>query len=247
VPETYAPAVLKKKAKYLRNTENSTKYKAKIEIENKSVTKAIAHFCSRPFSTLHWEVELMIVLLIQEPICLLLCTYTAFLLSILYLFFEAFPLVFMNNHGFQLQYVGLTFIGLGIGEIGGMIISRPIVTALTNWFLRGKNREEEMHKPEFRLVPAMLGAILVPIGMFWFAFTGYSSIHWIVPILAGIPFGWGVVLVFSSVFNYLVDAYREWSASAMAANTFLRCVMAGGFPLFSVQVRIFQIGLIVDV
>lgn len=45
-----------------------------------------------------------------------------------------------------------------------------------------------------------------------------------------------LTIVFSSVFNYLVDAYREWSASAMAANTFLRCVMAGGFPLFSVQV-----------
>jgi hypothetical protein len=55
-------------------------------------------------------------------------------------------------------------------------------------------------------------------------------------MLAGIPFGWGVVLVFSSVFNYLVDAYREWSASAMAANTFLRCTMAGGFPLFAVPV-----------
>jgi hypothetical protein len=45
-----------------------------------------------------------------------------------------------------------------------------------------------------------------------------------------------LTIVFSSVFNYLVDAYREWSASAMAANTFLRCVMAGGFPLFAVQV-----------
>jgi hypothetical protein len=42
--------------------------------------------------------------------------------------------------------------------------------------------------------------------------------------------------VFSSIFNYLVDAYREWAASAMAANTFMRCVMAGGFPLFAVQV-----------
>jgi hypothetical protein len=52
VPETYAPAVLKKKAQYLRKTENSSKYKAKMEIENKSVTKAIGHFCSRPFSTL---------------------------------------------------------------------------------------------------------------------------------------------------------------------------------------------------
>ena len=78
--------------------------------------------------------------------------------------------------------------------MAGGLISRPIVSALTNWFLRHKNREEELRKPEFRLIPAMLGAILVPIGMFWFAFTGYASVPWIVPILAGIPFGWGVVL-----------------------------------------------------
>jgi len=46
--------------------------------------------------------------------------------------------------------------------------------------------------------------------------------------------------VFSSVFSYLVDVYREWSASAMAANTFLRCIMAGGFPLFSVPVSLIR-------
>jgi hypothetical protein len=57
--------------------------------------------------------------------------------------------------------------------------------------------------------------------MFWFAFTTYPSVPWIVPILAGIPFGWGVVLVFASVFNCFVDAYREWSASAMAAKYLL--------------------------
>ena len=133
-------------------------------------------------------------LLLREPICFLLCLYSSFLLSVLYLFFEAFPLVFKNNHGFELQYIGLSFIGLGIGEVVGGLISRPIVSALTNWFLRHKNRDDELRKPEFRLIPAMLGAILVPIGMFWFAFTGYASVPWIVPILAGIPFGWGVVL-----------------------------------------------------
>jgi hypothetical protein len=118
----------------------------------------------------------------------------SFLLAILYLFFEAFPLVFKNNHGFDLQDIGLSFIGLGIGEVGGLLLSGPVVKGLTNWFLQGKNREEELRKPEFRLIPAMLGAILVPIGMFWFAFTVYPSVPWIVPILSGLPFGWGVVL-----------------------------------------------------
>jgi hypothetical protein len=54
----------------------------------------------------------------------------------------------------------------------------------------------------------------------------------------------GLTVVFASVFSYLVDAYREWSASAMAANTFLRCTMAGGFPLFAIPVSLLLIAVI---
>lgn len=49
---------------------------------------------------------------------------------------------------------------------------------------------------------------VVPIGLFWFGATTQPSVHWIVPIIGSIPFGTGVVFVFSSVFTYLVDAYR---------------------------------------
>jgi MFS transporter, DHA1 family, multidrug resistance protein len=31
--------------------------------------------------------------------------------------------------------------------------------------------------------------------------------------------------------NYLVDTYQQYAASAVAANTFLRCMLAGAFPL----------------
>ncbi len=54
----------------------------------------------------------------------------------------------------------------------------------------------------------MAAAVLVPVGLFWFAFTSYRSVHWIVPIIAGVPFGMGVVWTFASVFTYLV----EWVA-----------------------------------
>jgi hypothetical protein len=48
VPETYTPQILKKKAKRLRS-EGNGKYVAQMELEQKSLIKAIAHFCSRPF------------------------------------------------------------------------------------------------------------------------------------------------------------------------------------------------------
>ena len=46
--------------------------------------------CIRPFQILYFE-----------PMALILDLYSALLLGILYLFFGAFPLVFMNNHGFN--------------------------------------------------------------------------------------------------------------------------------------------------
>jgi hypothetical protein len=90
--------VLKQKARALRAEHGVSHFKAPIEIEDESIFKAVAVFCQRPFSSLLPTHKLTLVLLCREPICFLLSLYTAFLLSILYLFFEAFPLVFTHNH-----------------------------------------------------------------------------------------------------------------------------------------------------
>ena len=52
--------------------------------------------------------------------------------------------------------------------------------------------------PEERLRLAKLGAVALPISLFWFAWTARRSVHWIVPILAGIPFGFGNIMLFVS-------------------------------------------------
>jgi hypothetical protein len=71
------------------------------------------------------------------------------------------------------------------------------------------------------------------LGLYWLAFTTYHSIHWVVPIIASIPFGCGVYFAFTSVFTYLVVAYRPVAASAMAGNSFLRSTFGAVFPLFT--------------
>ena len=44
-----------------------------------------------------------------------------------------------------------------------------------------------------------------------------------------------MLLVFSGVFTFLVDAYPMYAASALAANSFARSSFAAAFPLFGVQ------------
>ena len=75
--------------------------------------------------------------------------------------------------------------------------------------------------------------LFIVIGLFWLAFTTYPHVHWVVPIIASVPFGAGVYFIFTCVFTYLVVAYRPIAASAMASNSFMRSSFAAGFPLFA--------------
>lgn len=53
--------------------------------------------------------------------------------------------------------------------------------------------------------------------------------------MASVPFGFGMVLVFLAIMNYLVDAYTIFAASVLAANSVIRSLFGAAFPLFTSQ------------
>ncbi|KAI0079678.1 MFS general substrate transporter [Panus rudis PR-1116 ss-1] len=220
VPETYTPVITKWKAQKLRKTTGNPEFYAPIEKQSKSLLRSIKMSCYTPFK-----------LLLLDRMALLLDVWNALLLGILYLTFQAFPVIFMEVHGFSMQATGLTFLGLGVG----------MLVALATQPLWNRFARNEAHKyggnppPEVRLVMGQVGAVLVPLSLYWLAFTTYQQVHWIVPIIASVPFGAGVLFCFISTFTYLVIAYRPVAASAMAANTFVRTCFAAAFPLFAGQ------------
>ena len=190
VPETYHPVLLRKKARKLRKETGDERYKAPIEVSDRTITMTLVHSLYRPF-----------MLLFLEPMCLNLCLYSSILLGILYLFFGAFDVVFANVYGFNLWQIGTTFTGL----ILGMLIAICSDSLWHKNYLR-LIRNKEMatgnpgtSEPEYRLPPSIGGAPLCVIGLFWFAWTIYPSVHWIVPIIGAGIFGCGTILVFSGV------------------------------------------------
>jgi hypothetical protein len=99
---------------------------------------------------------------------------------------------------------------------------------------RAKARGEKV-APEARLVGCSVGACLLPIGLFWFAWTSAPPTHWIVPIIASVPFGTGFLLIFTGMQLYLIDAYDLFAASALASNAVMRAVFGAVFPLFTAK------------
>ncbi|KAJ5234354.1 uncharacterized protein N7469_003522 [Penicillium citrinum] len=225
VPETYHPVLLRRKARKLRAETGDDRWKAPIEKLERSVPQTVLRSMYRP-----------ILLLTLEPMCLNLCIFSAILLGILYLFFGAFQLVFSNVYGFSLWQRGLCFLGLFVGMVMA-ILSDPLWRR--NYMRLERNHQQGNHaeefQPEWRLPPAILGGPLVTSGLFIFAWTIYSDVHWIAPIIGSALFGAGTILVYSGIFTFLVDAYPLYSASALAANSFMRSSFGGIFPLFGIQ------------
>ncbi|KIY46149.1 MFS general substrate transporter [Fistulina hepatica ATCC 64428] len=218
VPETYVPVLLGRKAERLRKETGSSKYWAPIERQDKHLGHAILVSCYRPFQ-----------LLLFDRMALLLDTWTALILGILYLAFQSFPIIFEDVHGFNMQMTGMTFLGIGIG----MLCALAMQPYWNKCFWAEAAKHDGRPPPEVRLLNGQVGGLLIPIGLFWMAFTTYKSVPWIVPIIASVPFGMGICLVFASVFTYLVTAYRPIAASAMAANSAMRSAFAAAFPLFA--------------
>ncbi|KAH8691448.1 major facilitator superfamily domain-containing protein [Talaromyces proteolyticus] len=175
-----------------------------------------------------------IQMLLLEPIVSLLCLYVACEFGTLFSFFAAVPYTFGVVYGFSLDDSGLIFLSIIIGCVLGFLT----VVLCDIFFYRKQIPRYPPHRvpPEYRLFPAMIGSIGLPIGLFWFGWSAREGISWVAPAAAIIPFAWGNLCVFVSSMQYITDTYHgSVVASAASANSLARYGFAGIFPLFTIQ------------
>jgi MFS family permease len=214
VPETYAPVLLSKRARKLSSITEKV-YRTKIDAARQLSLGAVL---VRPW-----------VLLFKEPIVSVLSIYMAIIYGTLYMLFGAFPICFQEVRGWSEGIGGLAFLGVA----GGMIFAIILVPLGNRHYVRTAADHGGIAPPEARLKSAMAGAVAVPIGLFWFAWTNPPSIHWVSSVIAGAPFGFGMVVIFLGITSYLIDAYTIFAASVLAANSVLRSLFGFAFPLFT--------------
>ncbi|KAK5129250.1 hypothetical protein LTR08_003715 [Meristemomyces frigidus] len=76
---------------------------------------------------------------------------------------------------------------------------------------------------------------MLAAALFWFAWTTYPTVHWIVPVIATVFFSTGSFFLFQRIWTFLVTAYPKYAVSVMAVNTTARSLLAAAFPLFTNQ------------
>ncbi|RSL45176.1 hypothetical protein CEP53_010890 [Fusarium sp. AF-6] len=219
IPETYAPYLLRRRAVALSKATGKV-YIAKMD-------------AGRPHTSVATQFKVALlrpwILLFKEPIVLLTSIYMAIIYGTLYLCFAAFPIVFQQGRGWSPGKGGLAFIGIAVGmlfAVAGSIMDQKR-------YMRVAAANGGHAPPEARLPPTLVGSILIPVGLFWFAWSNGSDVHWIVCIMGSAVFSAGLVVVFLSLMNYLIDSYVIFAASVLAANSVLRSIFGAAFPLFT--------------
>ena len=208
LPETYAPRLLERKMLALHD---GMRREPKEKFGSRLVQSLL-----RPW-----------IMLFTEPILFALSLYMAFIYGVLFLDFTAYPVAFQSSRNWSVGISGLSFLGLGTGMALATILS-PLVGRIHARYVAKLGPV-----PEARLPHLVLLAWLLPLGLFWFGWTALPPTPWIVPILAGVPFGFGLVMLFLGINSYLTDCYDRFSASALAANSMLRSLFGAGFAVFA--------------
>ena len=221
IPETYAPVLHQRRAARLRQETGNWALHAALDENRPSAKDIVWKYLLRP-----------VQMLFLEPILLFITLYLAVIYGILYLFFEAYPVSFQEQRGWTNEGVaGLPFIGILVGVLFGVAL---IVWQTKTRFAR-KLKKHGQVVPEERLVPMMIASVMLPAGLFWFGWTSNPHIHWAPQVIAGVPIGMGILVIFMQGLNYIIDVYLMLANSAIAANTLIRSTLGGAFPLFAVQ------------
>ncbi|KAL2864466.1 MFS transporter [Aspergillus lucknowensis] len=221
VPETYHPVLLQRRAARLRRETGNESLHAFLDNHKPTFSDIVRKYLFRP-----------VQMLLLEPILILMTIYLALVYGILYLFFEAYPISFQEVRGWTNEGVaGLPFIGIMVGVLCGVAL---IIWQTKTRFAR-KLAKHGRVVPEERLIPMMIASVLLPAGLFWFGWTSDKNVHWAPQVIAGVPIGLGILVIFMQGLNYIIDVYLMFANSAIAGNTLIRSTMGGAFPLFSVQ------------
>lgn len=226
-----------------------SKRKAKLEREHPSVKYQVDGASDLPLVKKILQVRTLTILVVREadflqnssratrilftqPIVLTMSAYQALIFSTMYSLYGSFESMW-SMYDFNSTQVALTY----LGPAAGFLISAAIIVPLIDKVYKKLTYERGDGKgvPEYRLPLANIGAVFLPISLFWLGWTIEHKRPWPVPLASTLLFGASHVAIFNPCQNYYLDAFETYAASALAAGAFLRSMVGGIAPLFVSQ------------
>ncbi|ESK91601.1 mfs multidrug [Moniliophthora roreri MCA 2997] len=217
--ETYAPELLKRKARLLRKESGKPNIRSCFEVPDRHWTTVMGCGITKP-----------LVFLGTEPIVQVFALYMAVLYGVLYLSLTTFVKVYTDQYGENSGVAGMHYLAIALGStVGGQVGAR----VLNKIYRVMKAKNSGVGTPEMRLPLLMVSATTLPIGLLIYGWTSNARAFWLVPDLGVFIYSVGIGGNWTCVQTYLVDNYALHAASAIAGVSSFRAFAGFGFPLFA--------------
>jgi len=216
--ETYAPVILEKlKGKFERENRNgaATIYRCEGE-DTRTLRQKVMNSLSRPPR------------IFAQPIVATMSVYQALIFGTTYSIYTNMQDIYSGIYGFNTEQVGLLYLFPGLGFLVAVWF---LVPRIDDVYKRLTAKHEDKPQPEFRLPLANIGAVFIPISLFWFAWAVERRVHWFASLVPTFFYGIGQVMIINCTQNYYIDSFEAFAASAIAAGTVFRSVVGGVVPL----------------
>ncbi|KAK2000223.1 major facilitator superfamily transporter [Colletotrichum falcatum] len=218
LPETSADNILYRRTMRLRRATGDMGFvcEAQLKADNRRGAELLKAHLIRPFT-----------LVLAEPVVFFLILYSSFTYGLMYIWFEALPMVYEEIYHFDIGMASLALLSL----IVGVLIAIPLFFIYHRMLIEPKYDRHGKIRPENHLHPAMIGCLFLPASLIWFGWTARPSIHWAVPMAGSSLFTAGALLLYISILNYLTDSYPRHVVSVLAGNELFTSMCGATFPL----------------
>jgi MFS family permease len=218
--ETRSPAILSKRL----SSEGKQKSKETLSTQDGSSPPSPAKF-------LYDTLILPARLLCTEPVVFFFTLLSALSYGIAFISTQSVTQVFVTNFAFAEYEAGLVQASIVIGEILGFIAC----LFQNAWYARvgrANPHKSEADISEVRLYLSIPASFIgLAGGLFWYGWTSYASLPWILPAIGLAMTMFGVTVVMQAIMMYITDAYAKYAASASAAVCFGENMFAAFLPL----------------
>jgi hypothetical protein len=165
--ETFPRVILARKAEKLRKETGNKRLITEWEVEGQSLRHKLQTAFKRPFK-----------LITTQPIVQCIAVYMAFLYGLIYLVLSTFPRLWVEKYHEEVHIGGLNYISVGLGFFTGSQLGTRLQDRI---YMALKRRNDGVGQPEFRVPLMVPGSILVPIGIFVYAWTAEATVFWLWP------------------------------------------------------------------
>lgn len=219
--ETRHSILLLRKAKAERKRTGNQNIEVPEKMRQRGLRQLFKVALTRPFR-----------FLFSEAIIIFAALYNGYLYGLSYLFNTAFSVIFgPTGKGFDTLQIGLTFLGIAVGITLG-----PVTNIWQERYYQKRIKAAGgANIPEARVQMGQIAAVTFPISLFIFAFTSYTYLSWVGPVIASGLWGWSFYTLILMTYTYTEDSYGQFSASALAGIGLVRNTAGAGFPLFGRQ------------